>query len=505
MPRSNARRRIARLFVQREVVAEVLPQPERDRRQAQAAAPAAAVRHRLVALARGHVQRGAELGVVGHRPIIPPRQRRARRAMPCRPRSSRGVRRPEPATLVARRAPAEPPRSVVPAGRGSVAHEHLRRTARERHADDVVLPAREVAAGCGEHRRAVARDARSDETASRPCCSRLSMCTAPVQRVDALAVDRVLAAELGEQLRARCADHASGVGPDSRNGALTASAGERREPSGFIVQTLLFGSSSRLCAARSKVRAKAIFVGPQTGFVLRWFERDPLRRAAGDRRPCRCRCAADNVFSRSAARAYASSSSQARSSRPGSCPSRSRASLCVATSISTSVFAFAGGSPSAVAIVFESGDQAVCAMFALAASTSIGPPAVGTSSSAAIAFGRQRLEKHRAAVRRDQRLQADAPARRADAAPRRCLRRPRSTAPFIGVLLERDRRAGRRGQQPARRRKPSARTSALAATVARPACLPVTIPRSCERSIFEPRGAAAACAQRSVSSRCSAA
>ena len=50
MPRSKARRRIARLGLERAVVAEVLPQPERERGQLEAAASAAAVGHLLVAV-----------------------------------------------------------------------------------------------------------------------------------------------------------------------------------------------------------------------------------------------------------------------------------------------------------------------------------------------------------------------------------------------------------------------------------------------------------------------
>ena len=54
-PRSNARRSDGALPLERNVVAEVVPQAERYRRQVQAAAPAAPVGHRVVAAARGLV------------------------------------------------------------------------------------------------------------------------------------------------------------------------------------------------------------------------------------------------------------------------------------------------------------------------------------------------------------------------------------------------------------------------------------------------------------------
>src|ERR1035437_3250117 len=51
---------------QRAVVAEVLPQPQRDRRQLETAAPAAAILHIVVSAGGGHILAQAQLGIKRH-------------------------------------------------------------------------------------------------------------------------------------------------------------------------------------------------------------------------------------------------------------------------------------------------------------------------------------------------------------------------------------------------------------------------------------------------------
>ena len=109
---------------QRAVVAEVLPQPERDRRELQAAAPAAAVGHRLVAVVGGHVQRRTELGVVGHASSIPPRPRSVQGA---RRRSAVGL-EPVQRRLVERGAMARRRRPLRAARRGASSHRRAGRS-----------------------------------------------------------------------------------------------------------------------------------------------------------------------------------------------------------------------------------------------------------------------------------------------------------------------------------------------------------------------------------------
>src|ERR1700759_3012188 len=84
-----------------------------------------------------------------------------------------------------------------------------------------------------------------------------------------------------------------------------------------------------------------------------------------------------------AARAYASIVESGEKLTPWKLPVATVRVVFVATSISSRRSA-AGGSPTPTAIVFESGDQAVWEMFALATSVVIGPPAVDTRSSAGL-------------------------------------------------------------------------------------------------------------------------
>ena len=77
MPRSNARRRIARLSASGRSSPKFCHSPSEIGRQLQPAAPAAPVGHRLVAVGGGGVEGRAQVGVVGHAATIPPHSGRA--------------------------------------------------------------------------------------------------------------------------------------------------------------------------------------------------------------------------------------------------------------------------------------------------------------------------------------------------------------------------------------------------------------------------------------------